>query len=208
MVQGLHHGLHPVVLIQKAEVVHGGARRGQHALVLIGHHVMKQGNGVGGDASNRRVRTSASPRRTGVPHGREGNESPRVPAQRRVRPAEQGRCTRWRRLPVQDRPLAEQDVNEAQGFDERRALKQELNPADEQEAAVNVTLFQARQDPRCGFSTGGVASTSVFEAPRHVGSSPCAEDRRQVACATSLAVVPKRWIRAGGILRGPWPYAD
>ena len=50
-----------------------------------------------------------------------------------------------------------QDVNEAQGFDERRALKQELNPADEQEAAVNVTLFQARQDPRCGFSTGGVS---------------------------------------------------
>ena len=157
MVQGLHHGLHPVVLIQKAEVVHGGARRGQHALVLIGHHVMKQGNGVGGDASEQAREDISQPSSdgeflTGV-KAMNHLESPLSVAfdQPSKAGAHVGGDFRFRigRSP-------EQDVNEAQGFDERRALKQELNPTDEQETAVNVTFFQARQDPRCGFSTGGV----------------------------------------------------
>ena len=121
---------------------------------------------------NRRVRTSASPVGRGVPHGREGNESPRVPLsvafdQPSKAGAHVGGDFRFRigRSP-------EQDVNEAQGFDERRALKQELNPADEQEAAVDVTLFQARQDPRCGFGAGGVASTSVVRGTTACGFQP------------------------------------
>ena len=51
VIQGLHHRLHPVVLVQESEVVHGGACRGEYAFVFILHHVVEQRYGVGGHTS-------------------------------------------------------------------------------------------------------------------------------------------------------------
>ena len=209
MVQGLHHGLHPVVLIQSGGRAWWRSPRPAR-LVLIGHHVMKQGNGVGGDASEQAREDISQPSSdgeflTGV-KAMNHLESPLSVAfdQPSKAGVHVGGDFRFRigRSP-------EQDVNEAQGFDERRALKQELNPADEQEAAVNVTLFQARQDPRCGFSTGGVG-LHLCRSRHHGMWVPAHVLRPTSGC---VCHVPGRCAKAMDSSRWypswtAWPYAD
>ena len=168
MVQGLHHGLHPVVLVQEAEVVHGGARRSKHALVLILHHVMEQGNGVGGDTTKKAGEDVSKPSTNGelitaveAMHHFEATLGIAFHQPSKAG-ADVGGHFRFR-----IGRSSEQDVDQAQGFDQRRAFKKKLDPTNEEETAVDATLFQAGEDPRCGFGAGRVGFNLC--RPRHHG---------------------------------------